>query len=151
MLEEPAADLELAAALRAALTQVYLRVGSKVPGLGLTVPQTTVLLHLLQHGPLRMGELADLGNVKLPTVTSIADRLAQLGLVQRQADPADRRAVLAALTTKGRDTVSQIARARDTHLAGLVHQLDATDKDALRAALPALRRLLALDPKEPQA
>jgi DNA-binding MarR family transcriptional regulator len=136
---------ELATELRSALSQLYLRIGSRVPGLGLTVPQTSALMTLLNHGPLRMGELAEREQVKTPTVTSTVDGLTQLGLVERHPDPDDRRAVLAALTDQGRGVIAEIAQRRNQHLADLMEPLTAPERETLRAALPVLRKLLAAD------
>jgi DNA-binding MarR family transcriptional regulator len=141
-------DVELAAALRAAMTRMYLRIGSQVPGLGLTVPQTSCLMTLRDFGPLRMGELSEREHVKLPTVTSLVDKLERLELVERQRDPDDRRAVIAALTPKGRALIEEIAHIRNQHLAELLVQLPEEEKAALRAAIPVLQRLLAIDPQK---
>lgn len=50
---------------------------------------------------LQLGELADRAFVKPSTMTSTIDRLLRDGLIERQADPADRRGILAVATPKG--------------------------------------------------
>jgi DNA-binding MarR family transcriptional regulator len=55
-----------------------------------------------------MGSVAELLSCDASTLTGIADRLEERGLIQRQVDPADRRVKLLALTPTGRDLVTSI-------------------------------------------
>ena len=55
-----------------------------------------------------MGSVADVLSCDASTLTGIADRLEERGLIQRQIDPNDRRVKLLALTAKGRDQVTSI-------------------------------------------
>jgi DNA-binding MarR family transcriptional regulator len=64
-------------------------------------------LRLLQDGGLRMRELAYELDISEPASTALADRLVRNGLVERQADPADRRIVRLELSPKGHDLMSR--------------------------------------------
>lgn len=55
-----------------------------------------------EGGGLQLGEIAAQASVHPTTMTSTVDRLARDGLIERQADPSDRRGILAVATPKGR-------------------------------------------------
>jgi DNA-binding MarR family transcriptional regulator len=73
----------------------------------LTPPQSIALRKLLD-GPLAMGSVAEVLSCDASTLTGIADRLEERGLIQRQLDPADRRVKLLALTDAGHALVESI-------------------------------------------
>ncbi len=78
---------------------------------GLTMPQLRVMFHLLHHVDRPVGELADVMNVRPATMTGLTDRLVRQRLIERLADPGDRRVVRVALTDEGRSLVSEIETA----------------------------------------
>jgi len=137
--------LELAAHLRPVLLRLNNLVRRRVPSMELTASQSTALTTVLDHGPLRMGELAEREQVRMPTATSIIRRVESLGLVQRRPDPEDGRAVLVELTESGRERLTRVARARNALLADLLDQLGDDERAAIAAAVPALTAMLALD------
>jgi DNA-binding MarR family transcriptional regulator len=69
-------------------------------------------LHHLSEGICSMRELARTLSISESSATAAADRLVREGLVERRADPADRRLVLLALTDEGRAFVERVRRAR---------------------------------------
>ena len=72
-------------------------------GVGLARGRKKVMsLLLLRGGPLSLGQIADAQRIDRPYATAIVDQLESLGLVERAADPADRRRKLVALTPEGR-------------------------------------------------
>ncbi|HET9091390.1 MAG TPA: MarR family transcriptional regulator [Acidimicrobiales bacterium] len=75
-----------------------------------TIHQLSVLEHL-RHGPLAMRELARALGVGESSATATADRLVRQGLVERLADPGDRRLVLLSLTGEGSALVDGVERA----------------------------------------
>jgi DNA-binding MarR family transcriptional regulator len=62
------------------------------------------------EGPLRLGDLNRNVLLSQPALSRMVDRLAERGLVERKADPADRRGVLLSLTEAGRDVQREIGR-----------------------------------------
>lgn len=138
-------ELELAAALRPVLTRLDYLMRRHVPSDVVSLAQGSVLTTLLDHGPLRMGELAERERVRMPTATNLVLRLERTGLVARQPDPDDRRAVLVDITTDGRRRLAQLIADRNNLLAGLLAQLDPPQKQALHDAVPALTGLLDLE------
>lgn len=93
-------------------------------------------------GPLRLGDLASLEQVRPPSMTRIVARLEEEGLVERAPDPGDRRSALMSLTRAGRDLIARNRTRKDAYLAHRIRSLDPGDIEALGAALPALERLL---------
>lgn len=59
--------------------------------LGVTRQQWRALYHISRHEGLNQAELADLLEVERITLCRMVDRLADAGLVERRADPKDRR------------------------------------------------------------
>jgi DNA-binding MarR family transcriptional regulator len=84
-----------------AMTRAY---GPLLADLGLTYPQYLALLVLWESdGPITVGALGDRLHLDSGTLTPLLKRLAQLGLVQRDRDPADERRVLISVTKAGED------------------------------------------------
>jgi DNA-binding MarR family transcriptional regulator len=69
-------------------------------------------------------------------------QLEKLGLAERRRDHADARVVLVAITGAGRQHVRKRRRAGAEALKELIDKLDEQDAAELRAALPALLRLV---------
>jgi DNA-binding MarR family transcriptional regulator len=63
-----------------------------------------------RDGPLRLGELNRSVLLSQPALSRMVDRLAERGLIERKADPADRRGVLLSLTEAGRDVQREIGQ-----------------------------------------
>ncbi|WP_114560617.1 MarR family winged helix-turn-helix transcriptional regulator [Desertihabitans aurantiacus] len=80
--------------------------------LGLTFAryEVLVLLSFSRHGSLSLGKIGERLQVHATSVTSLVQRLAAAGLIERRPHPHDGRAVLAALTEQGRQTMEQATR-----------------------------------------
>ncbi len=105
--------------------------------LELTKPQLRALL-LVRDSPQRMGQLAAALGTSLPSATSLIDRLAARGLVERVADPEDRRVVVCRLTESGTAQVERLRRAGRAHLEALVACLTAEEAEAVERGLAVL-------------
>jgi DNA-binding MarR family transcriptional regulator len=108
----------------------------------LTYQQYNVLRVVDTTGPQPQAEVARRLLVTAPVVTRLATALADAGLVERRTDPNDRRAVLLALTTTGR----QRARAMRQDLLEAAHELleplPEERRESVAAALEELQVLL---------
>src|ERR1700758_907652 len=62
------------------------------------------------RGPLSLSGLAEAVGVDAPYATLIVDTLEGHGLVERRADPSDRRRKLVSLTPEGKETVARVSR-----------------------------------------
>ncbi|MEU1168042.1 hypothetical protein ABZ372_50735, partial [Streptomyces sp. NPDC005921] len=78
--------------------------------------------------------------VQMVRVVAPADTGGRLAAL-RETDPADRRAARLLLTDSAAQRLADWRRRRSELVAGQVSRLDEADREALRAALPALRRL----------
>jgi DNA-binding MarR family transcriptional regulator len=103
-------------------------------------------LSLLDRGGLRMSELARELDVSEPASTALADRLVRAGLVERHADPDDRRIVRLELSRAGRDLMSRWGSHRRRTMTATFEVLS----DRQLAALVDILETLAADaPAEP--
>ena len=107
----------------------------------LTMAQISILLTLLDSGPIRMTELATRERVRTPTTTVAIRRLENVGLVKRSRDPSDMRAVLVEVTPQGQVQYQEALQARRTHLAELLSRLSDDERADLVRALKPLERL----------
>src|SRR3954452_17137874 len=137
---------ELAGELQRVLSKVFsvLRRGdttNRAEAGDLTLAQLSILLTLLDQGPIRMTDLAAHERVRTPTTTVAIRRLEKLGLVKRSRDPSDLRAVLVDITPKGLSQHRESLAARRAHLATLLAKLSPEDLETLTKALAPLERL----------
>lgn len=145
MVETEPQVAELAGELQRVLSKLFsvLRRGDTNKGQAgdLTLAQLSILLTLLDCGPIRMTELAAHERVRTPTTTVAIRRLEKLGLVKRSRDPSDLRAVLVEVTPRGLVQHREALEARRGFLAELVGKLSEDDQRTLLAALGPLDRL----------
>lgn len=74
----------------------------------LTVAQLRVLLLLHSEGPSRMSTIAATMGIALSTATGIVDNLVKKALVERVADPEDRRLVICKLSSQGQELTNAL-------------------------------------------
>src|SRR6478609_8316055 len=128
MIEAEPQVTDLSADLQRVLSKLFsvLRRGdtkASTAGADLTLAQLSILLTLLDQGPIRMTELAARERVRTPTSTVAIRRLEKLGLVKRSRDPSDLRAVLVDITPKGLSPPRKPLAALRAHLARLLAPL----------------------------
>jgi DNA-binding MarR family transcriptional regulator len=105
----------------------------------------SALATLARSGPLRLGDLAVREGVRPPTLSRIVAALDERGLVERQPDPDDGRAVLVAASAAGADLVAELRTARADELRRRFEALPDRQRELLVAALPALEALAEPD------
>jgi DNA-binding MarR family transcriptional regulator len=103
-----------------------------------TPGQARALGVLSRHGPVRLGTLSEHLRIAPRSATEVADALEMRGLVERRADPTDRRATLIALTPRGEGVTTAIRAARGAEAEEFFARLDADDRAALARILDAL-------------
>lgn len=101
-----------------------------------------VIARLGRLGGQRVTDLALAEGVSQPAMTQLINRLEQDDLVRRTADSADRRGVLVETTDRGREVIDARRTQRAEALEAALVRLDAVDRAAIAAALPALDRLV---------
>lgn len=136
-----APDRELATHLRLAITRSARRL-RQAAGTGLSPSQAAALASIERHGPLTPSELAARERVQRPTVTRLLDRLAAAGLVERAADPADRRSSLVSITPEGRALLAAARSRKDELLSARLDALAPEDRATLARAAELLEGML---------
>ncbi|MFC4147438.1 MarR family winged helix-turn-helix transcriptional regulator [Micromonospora mangrovi] len=94
---------------------------------------------LMRHGALRLSALADHLHIAPRSTTEVVDGLEERGLVERRADPDDRRATLVAPTAEGTRVGTAIRAARDAEAARVFGDLSPADRADLARILRTLR------------
>jgi DNA-binding MarR family transcriptional regulator len=84
--------------------------GAHAAALGLTAIQAKVLLRLTPGDAVPMRKLAQQLDYDASNLTTLVDRLAQRGALERQADPTDRRVKALVLTREGEHLRDQFWR-----------------------------------------
>src|SRR5215218_2837563 len=108
-------------------------------GLGVTRAQWKVLFRLTRQPGLRQNELADLLDVEPITLSRIIDRLQEAGLVERAADPADRRAWRLHVTAEAQPLVEKLKAVGAELAADAFADIDPTDIEIARQVLARVR------------
>jgi DNA-binding MarR family transcriptional regulator len=85
------------------------RFDARARDLGVTRPQWRALLHLARNPGSTQTELADMLDVEQITLCRMVDRLGEAGLVERRADPSDRRVRRLHLLEPAHAIVDQLA------------------------------------------
>jgi DNA-binding MarR family transcriptional regulator len=106
--------------------------------------QTSVLVTLEEHEPLRLSELARREAVTPPTMSRVLAALDDAGLLVRTPDPQDARSALVELSPAGRSMIEQLRTERTAVLAERLARLAPQHREALAAAVPALEALVAM-------
>ena len=108
---------------------------------GLSLTAAATLVRLQREGPKRLTELAAAEGITQPSMTTLVARLSAQGLVRRDGDPSDGRAVVLSLTPSGADLLAQRRATRTTRLAPYLADLSPDDLRSIAAAMPAITRL----------
>jgi DNA-binding MarR family transcriptional regulator len=135
---------ETAAALRLAVGRLSRRMRQEST-LGHSLTQIGILATLDREGPTTLGELAATERVAPPTITKAVAALVDEGLVEKVADPDDRRVHRARLTPAGHRDLDAMRQRRDAWLATRLATLDPDAVEQLVAVLPLLEALAADD------
>ena len=97
-----------------------------------TLPRFDLMAQLERHaGGLKMNELSRLLMVTGGNVTAIVDLLEKEGLVERLDEPADRRAFRIRLTKAGERSFTEMARAHEEWVVGMLSGLSRREQDDL--------------------
>lgn len=107
---------------------------------GTTLPRFDLMAQLERFpGGLRMSELSKRMMVTGGNVTGITDLLEREGLVERVADPGDRRAWLVRLTRAGRRAFAAMAAGHERWIVEAFAPLSAREMAAMAALLARLK------------
>ena len=135
----PAAVSRLAGELRLACMRISRRV--RFESTDDLAPHQFSVLNRLEQAPCTPGELAEIERVSAPSMTRTVGRLVELGLVERTADPSDRRQVILSLTPAAVTVLRDIRRKRDAWMSVRVGHLTPAEQDVLEQAAVILTRV----------
>lgn len=110
---------------------------------GITALQWRLITYLRRHEGIRQGPLADLIEVEPITLSRMIDRLAEAGLVERRADPADRRAWRLHLTPRANELLTGIRQIAETLTDEAAEGLSEDERDQLIALVERVRSNLS--------
>jgi len=94
---------------------------------------------LKRHGVMRLSDLSEHLHIAARSTTEVVDALESRDLVERRADPSDRRATLVELTEHGTSIVEAIRAARGTEAERVFGRLSQADRAHLARILRKLR------------
>lgn len=115
------------------------RFDARARRIGVSRAQWQVLIALARAQGINQAALAERLEVETITVGRMVDRLADAGLVERRADPADRRAWQLFLTPHARTMLADLAPVASALRAEMLDGFDAGEQVMLHALLVKLR------------
>jgi len=123
--------------------QIRRRFDARARSLGVSRAQWQVLFALSRNEGVNQTGLADYLEVETITLCRMVDRLADAGLVERRADPADRRAWRLHLTAAAHPLLGRLKALGDEVVAEGIAGIDPHDLERMVAALTAIRTNLS--------
>jgi DNA-binding MarR family transcriptional regulator len=108
----------------------------------LSALQIQTLIFLDQHKNGTMSEIAKYFRIELPSATSLINKLYNKKLVDRCADPTDRRIVRMSLTTTGKSLLEEAMNQRKDKLKKILAYLSKQEKADLFTILTTLKTRL---------
>lgn len=104
---------------------------ARTKGSGITALQWRLITYLKRHDGIRQGPLAELIEVEPITLSRMVDRLVEAELVERRADPDDRRAWQLYLTPRAGELLGDMRETADALTAEATEGLSAAERDQL--------------------
>lgn len=109
----------------------------------LTLARARALVHLARNEGIRQVALAELLEIQPMTLARLIDQLAAEGLVERRADPSDRRAHCLYLTASAGPQLDTIAQIGAATYALALEGIDEAEREIVMAVLRRVRQNLA--------
>lgn len=136
------ADREAAAEVRLGVMRLARRLRAERDPGDLTLGRLAVLGRLERDGPATTSALAVAERVTPQSMARLVQYLIDAGLVERDQDPTDRRAVILRITEAGRTRVLRERRKREAWLAeAMATELTGVERDLLLLAVRLMDRL----------
>ncbi len=139
---DPARDEAADGVVTAVLTASRLLVAISARSLAsveesLTLPQFRMLVVLETRGAMNISRLGEHLDVIPSTAMRMVDRLAAVGMLEREPNTANRREILIRLTAKGASTVRRATERRRAEIARIVAAMPAAQRTGMIKALSA--------------
>jgi len=110
---------------------------------GVTALQWRMISYLKRHEGIRQGPLAELIEVEPITLSRMVDRLVEADLVERRADPTDRRAWRLYLTPRAGDLLHTMRRTTEDLNKEATEGLTPAERDQLAVLVQRVRANLS--------
>jgi MarR family transcriptional regulator for hemolysin len=110
--------------------------------LGMTRAQWAVLARLEHNEGLKQSELADMLDLQPITLTRLVDRLCASGLIERRADPGDRRVKRLYLTPQALPLMDRLADLGNDLMGSVLEGFDAKTIERMIAELGGVKENL---------
>lgn len=98
---------------------------------GVTLAQCHTLIELGEAGGINLAGLSERMGLDVSTVSRTVDALVREGLIARTIDPANRRAVVIALTCRGKEQLGRIHRSCNAFYGRMLRTIPACKRPAL--------------------
>lgn len=134
-------DTETLSKLRGVISKLARELNATATGEGLTPTQASVLGLITFRGPLGLTELAQLEGLNPTMLSRVVGRLTELGLIQRDPNPDDLRAIRVESTEAGRQLHERVKLLRVEAIGSCLDQLPEQTARTIIEALPALEDL----------
>jgi DNA-binding MarR family transcriptional regulator len=133
--------VDLADRLHSSAIHLLRRLRAQDPASGLSGPRLSALSVIVFAGPIRMSDLAEAEQVRLPTISRMVAGLEAEGLVERVGDAHDRRVQRVQATRAGRALLEAGRARRVEELARALGTLGETEQRTLARAAALLERV----------
>ena len=134
-------DTETLNKLRGVISKLARELNATATNEGLTPTQASVLGLIAFRGPLGLTELAQLEGLNPTMLSRVVGRLTELGLIQRDPNPQDLRAIRVEATDDGRTLHEKVKLVRTETIASCLDELPEKSAQIIIDALPALEEL----------
>ncbi|GAB2932299.1 MarR family transcriptional regulator [Rhodococcus aerolatus] len=110
-----------------------------------SLTQASALVTLVLGGPMTPGALAARERVQPPSMTRVIAALEQLGFIDREPHPTDRRQVIVSVSASGAEYVAAETSARDAWMDARMRELSPDDVEVLARAVALIDRMVGSD------
>lgn len=136
---------DTADALHSAAIHLLRRAREADKASGLSPARLSLLSVLVFGGPATISQLADIEQVRAPTMTRLVQALEAGGLAERRAHPSDKRASLINATRKGTRLLQRARQRRLDILTRVLSPLSTAEVEQLAKAAHIIDRALRAD------
>jgi DNA-binding MarR family transcriptional regulator len=145
-MDKPSSRGETSDAVRLAVAvsrlRSRIRIESGLRSTGIPISQLAVLARIIDEGPTTAAALAASEHVTQQAIAQSLATLKERGLVEKQADPSDRRKSLVSATASGRKLRDTIIASREEWLSQAIDAaVKPEDRALLREAIELLERI----------
>jgi DNA-binding MarR family transcriptional regulator len=94
--------------MRAAIKKIDKTISNELEPLGISIPQSFILINLLQEDGATLKEIGNKSLIDSSSMTVLIDKLEKKNLVERRLDTLDRRAIRVFITEKGKAVANEV-------------------------------------------